>query len=417
MKKMLASLLTLTMLLSMLFISTASAEPTEITFWTALSGNLGESVTKIVNDFNASQDQWKIVAEYQGSYYDIAAKLQTAVVAGEEPDIVQCECTRVCMFAGYGIFEELSDAAAAYGMDVSSLYAGFMADCDWGEGLYGVPFNRSTPMFYYNKTLFDEKGLTAPTTWDELHQTALALSEDGKVWGFEVPVDYWFWQCFILQSGGVLMNADNTDIGFNNETGWAALDLLRSMVDDGSMKAPPGAEFNAWEAARSDLAAGITTMIITSSGDLRTLMNKCEFEVGTAYLPANKQFGVVTGGANIAVLAGHEDKMEGIISFLKYVISPETAGWWAANTGYVPTSQAASETAVYQEYLNTYKAGTTALAQMQYATNQPTIPQWPEIGAEFMMDEMQRCVEDRAYTPAMATQTVSDSTKRLLGTN
>ncbi len=414
MKKFLASLLALTMLLSVLMIGTASAEPTEIVFWTALSGNLGETLDTIINNFNASQNDWNVVAQYQGSYYDIAAKLQTAVVAGEEPDVVQCECSRVCMFAEYGIFEELSDEAAQYGLDVDSLFDGFMADCDWGQGLYAVPFNRSTPMFYYNKTLFDGLGLKAPTTWDELHETALAVSKPGEVWGFEVPVDSWFWEAFIVQSGGSLMNENNTDIGFNNETGWAALDMLRTMVDDGSMKTPPGAEYNAWEAARSDLAAGITTMIMTSSGDLRTLMKTCDFEVGTAFLPANEKFGVVTGGANIAVLAGHEEKIAGIMSFLNYMISPETAGFWAANTGYVPISEAASQTDVYKEFLTTYPAGSTALAQMEYATNQPTIPQWTEIASEFMMDEMQRCVEDRAYTPAMATQTVSDSVKTLI---
>ena len=355
-----------------------SREPQEIVFWTGLSWNLGDAVQQIVDGFNASQDEWKVVAEYQGSYYDIAAKLQAAVVTGDEPDIVQCECTRISMFSQYGIFEELTDACEEYGVDISHLYEGFMADCDWGEGLYALPFNRSTPMFYYNKTLFDENGLTAPTTWDELHETAKKLSIPDTRWGFEVPIDYWFYQCFIKQSGGEIMNEDNTDIGFNNESGWAPIEWLRSMLEDGSMKAPPGAEFNSWEAARNDLATGVTTMIITSSGDLMTLIQSCDFEVGTAFLPANESYGVMTGGANIAVLAGHDDKMEGIMKFLAYVIDPDNAGWWAAETGYVPTSDAAAQSEVYQEYLNTYAAGSTALDQMQYATNQPTIPQFVE---------------------------------------
>lgn len=172
MKKTLSLLLALCMVMSLCVITTAVAEPKEIVFWTGLSGNLGESVQYIVDGFNASQDEWKVVAEYQGSYYDIAAKLQTAVVTGDEPDIVQSECTRVSMFSQYGIYEELTDECAEYGVDISALYPGFMADCDWGEGLYALPFNRSTPMFYYNKTLFDENGLTAPTTWEELHEIA-----------------------------------------------------------------------------------------------------------------------------------------------------------------------------------------------------------------------------------------------------
>lgn len=416
MKRTLSLVLTLALVMSLFAFAPAQAAPKEIVFWTGLSGNLGEAVQHIVDGFNASQDDWKVVVEYQGSYYDIAAKLQTAVVTGDEPDIVQSECTRVSMFSEYGIFEELTDECAEYGVDISGLYAGFMADCDWGKGLYALPFNRSTPMFYYNKTLFDENGLQAPTTWEELHETAKKLSIPDTRWGFEVPIDYWFYQCFIKQSGGEIMNADNTDIGFNNETGWAPIEWLRGMLEDGSMKAPPGAEFNSWEAARNDLATGVTTMIITSSGDLKTLMNSCDFEVGTAFLPANKNYGVVTGGANIAVLAGHEENMEGIMKFLAYVISPEIAGWWAAETGYVPTSDAAAQTQVYQDYLAKNAAGSTALAQMEYASNQPSIPQFVEIGAEFMMDEFQRVIEDKSVTPADCTQKISEQARKLLGT-
>lgn len=398
-------------------VSTAAlAEPTEILFWTALSGGLGESVQKIIDDFNASQSDYKVVAEFQGNYYDIAAKIQTAVVSGDEPDLVQMECARIALFSDYGIFEDLTDDAEKYGLDASALYPGFMVDCDWGEGLYALPFNRSTPMFYYNKTLFDEKGLTAPKTWDELHEIAKQLSVPGERWGFEVPIDYWFYQCFILEAGGQIMNDEKTDIAFNNESGQVSLALLRDMIDDGSMKAPPGAEYNAFEAARSDLAAGITTMIITSSGDLSRLMASCDFEVGTAYLPAFTQNGVVTGGANVAVLAGHEDKMPGIMAFLKHLTSPEVAGWWAANTGYVPTSEAAAQSEAYQTYLKERPAGATALNQMQFATNQPVLAQWAEIASQIIGVEMSRCVENRDYTPAMCTQTISDAVRALLGT-
>lgn len=414
MKRSLALLLALCMMVVLLPMTNAFAEPTEITFWTGLSGNLGDSVQKIVDDFNASQSEYKVVAEYQGSYYDIAAKIQAAVVSGDEPDIVQMECARIVLFADYDIFMDLTDAVKQYGIEPDSFYKGFMVDCDWGEGLYAIPFNRSTPMFYYNKTLFDENGLTAPTNWDELHEVAKKLSIPDERWGFEVPIDFWFYCCFIKQSGSEIMNEDNTEIAFDNEGGQASLRLIREMIDDGSMKAPPGAEYNAWEAARSDLAAGITTMIMTSSGDLKTLMNSCDFEVGTAFLPANTNYGVATGGANVAVLAGHEDKLDGIMAFLKYITSPDVAGWWAANTGYVPTSEAAANSAVYQEYLNALPAGVTALKQMEYAFNQPVIAEWSDIANNIIQVGIQKCIQDKDYTPEIATATMAEQVKTLL---
>ena len=420
MKRLVNLTLVLSLILSLatmgMFVAHAE-EPTEIIFWTALSGKNGDAIQHLADEFNASQTQWKVSPEYQGTYYDITAKLQAAVVSGETPEITQMECARTVMFANYGIFEDISAAAEEYGLDTSGFYPVFMQDCDWGEGLYALPFNRSTPMFYYNKTLFDENGLTAPTNWEELHETAKALSIPNERWGFEVPIDNWFYSCFVVQSGGSLMNEDKTDIGFNNESGWAGIELLRSMLADDSMKAPPGAEYSSWEVARSDFASGISAMIMTSTGDVASLRSTCDFELGMAFLPANERYAAVTGGANVAVLAGHEDKMEGIMAFLKFLTSPESAGWWAATTGYVPTSEAASEVEIYHSYLEEFPMGAVTLQQLEYAACQGLIPEWPEIINEFVQSALERCIEDESYTPQQATQDVSNQTRELLGTN
>lgn len=416
MKKFVSLVVALCMVLSMCVFATASAEPTEITFWTALSGDYDACIQKIAADFNASQDQWKVVPEYQGNYYDIAAKIQAALLDGNEPELVQMECSRTPLFSDFGVFEELTDELAAVDLDAKNyFYNGFMVDCDWGEGLYALPFNRSTPMFYYNKTLFEENGIKVPTTWDELHEAAKALSIPDTRWGFEVPIDQWFFCCFVRQCAGELMNEEKTEVAFNNETGTACLQWMRDMIEDGSMKAPPGSEYNGYEAARSDFAAGITTMIISSTGDLGLLNKTCDFEVGTAFLPGNPNYGVVTGGANVCVLAGHEDKIDGTMAFLKYLTSADVAGQWAVDTGYVPTSEAAANSAVYQQYLTDRPAGATALQQMEYAGNQPVIAQWSEIGATIITPEMQKCIESADYTPAMAIQSMADQVKALVG--
>ena len=59
-------------------------------------------------------------------------------------------------------------------------------------------------------------------------------------WGFEMPIDAWFYEAFIMQSDGRILNEDETDIGFNNETGTEPLAMWKSMISEGIMKAPPG---------------------------------------------------------------------------------------------------------------------------------------------------------------------------------
>ena len=52
-------------------------EKTDVVFWTSMSGGMGETVDKIVKDYNESQDKVHVTVEFQGNYYDMAAKLQT----------------------------------------------------------------------------------------------------------------------------------------------------------------------------------------------------------------------------------------------------------------------------------------------------------------------------------------------------
>ena len=153
---------------------------------------------------------------------------------------------------------------------------------------------------------------------------------------------------------------------FSIKTTFAPCSAARAAAADPDVPPPTTTTSASYEAARSDFAKGITTMIIVSTGDLGTLTSTCDFEVGTAFLPGNPDYGVVTGGANVCVLAGHDDKIQGIAEFLKYLTSPEVAGQWSVSTGYVPTSEAAANSEVYQKFLEEQPAGATALAQMEY---------------------------------------------------
>ena len=117
-------------------------EKTDVVFWTSMSGGMGETVDKIVKDYNESQDKVHVTVEFQGNYYDMAAKLQTAVTSGEAPHIAQLEMGRTKMFADYGVLQDMTEPAREAGLDPEMFYDGLMDCCDWGEGLYALPFNR-----------------------------------------------------------------------------------------------------------------------------------------------------------------------------------------------------------------------------------------------------------------------------------
>lgn len=61
----------------------------EINFWHSMGGKNGEVLAQIVDSYNASQSKVHVTATYQGDYYTSIANAQTAIAAGNGPDLIQ----------------------------------------------------------------------------------------------------------------------------------------------------------------------------------------------------------------------------------------------------------------------------------------------------------------------------------------
>ncbi len=131
-----------------------------------------------------------------------------------------------------------------------------------------------------------------PTVWDELRATAARLVvRDGastRRWGFECPIDWWFWAALVGQAGGGVVAPDGTPT-LGGEAGVRALRLWRTLVhEDRTMKPPPGRGYNAWQVADAVFLAGRVVVVWTSTSFLRYLEDNAsqarrgKFEVGAA---------------------------------------------------------------------------------------------------------------------------------------
>jgi sn-glycerol 3-phosphate transport system substrate-binding protein len=152
---------------------------------------------------------------------------------------------------------------------------------DWSvynKKIISLPFNRSTPLFYYNKDQLKAAGLSekGPQTWEELESFARKLTIKGERWGFSCPIDIWFYLGMVFQNGGQILSADGKHSGFNNEIGTKPIYFWRKMIDEGIMKMPPGKEYNSWEVAMQDFLNGKTSMIMTSTGYLYGILNSAQ---------------------------------------------------------------------------------------------------------------------------------------------
>ena len=74
----------------------------EVTFWHSLSGSDGQTVETMAQEFNTAHPGVTIKPVFVGEYGDAVTKLQAAIPAGRQPDLVMLEITRYGLFAERG---------------------------------------------------------------------------------------------------------------------------------------------------------------------------------------------------------------------------------------------------------------------------------------------------------------------------
>ena len=170
---------------------------TTVEIWHSNAGIAGNAFEEIVDDFNSTIGAEKgIVIEpiYQGAANDVLTKVKAAATADRSslPDIAQLDAT-ACLDmknADYLILPQDINLDTSYIMP--SAIEALMSD----RGLLGIPFNASSLLFFYNKTLFDSLSLDPPETLDDFAEIAPLLGEkdsNGKITRYAfagVPATY-----------------------------------------------------------------------------------------------------------------------------------------------------------------------------------------------------------------------------------
>jgi sn-glycerol 3-phosphate transport system substrate-binding protein len=375
----------------------------EASLWFAYGGKNREVLLALVEQFNAAQPRFRIHATYQGDYFEALAKLRTALAAGAAPALTHVIIEVVPYLAEAGVLEPLDaflpDPRVPEDWGLVPALAqekGFTGGAE--RPLVALPFNRSTPIAYYNTAVFRDLGAEPPATWDELRAVAAKLTFRGATtrWGFECPIDWWFWVALLGQAGGALIEPDGTP-SLGGEAGVRALELWQAMVyQDRTMKPPPGRDYNAWQAANTDFLSGHTAMIWTSTAFLRYLEQNAAFEVGAAPLPRGVRASVPTGGTLFVMPKGPpRAEQEAAFAFLRWMMEPAQANAWATRTGYIPVSRAGIAALEASGYYREHPNDRVALDQLAFAEPWPWAPQLFRIEREAVQPRLEEAVLTR----------------------
>lgn len=212
---------------------------------------------------------------------------------------------------------------------------------------YGIGFNASTPIVFYNADLVKQAGGDPdnfPTNWSDMIALGAKIkATGGDVDGFAYDIhawpDDWLWRSLILEQGDQVMKDDNKSVAFDNGSGLKALKLARSFVTDGKMA------LRDFEQSRQQFAAGKLGIIFASPNSARGFSDLIgtRFTLMSSTFPvSNLEKGVVpTGGNGMMILAKDKAKQDAAWEYIKFATSAEGQTIAVLGSGYMPTNKAA----------------------------------------------------------------------------
>ena len=345
-------------LLALTALTSPAYAQTEIQWWHSMGGALGEWVNDLANEFNASQKDYKVVPTFKGSYDQSMTAAIAAFRAGNAPNILQVfEVGTATMMASKGAIVPVAQMMKDSGFKFDpSVYVGAVAGYYTAPNgqMLSMPFNSSTPVFYYNKDAFKAAGMDperAPSTWPEVALAAAKLKASGHKCPFTTSWQSWTqlesfsaWHNTLFATKANGFGGLDTRLVINTPLHVRHIENLANMSKQGlfvykGRNNLPDATFPSGECA----------MYTGSSALYGSVSKNAKFAYGMAPLPYYPDVpgapqNTVIGGASLWVMAGKKPaEYKATAAFFNYLSSTDVQAKSHQRTGYLPITKAAFE--------------------------------------------------------------------------
>lgn len=331
-----------------------------VNFWhTRGSGDNYEVVKESVSKFNETIGKEKginVVETFIGDYNDIFAKTQLAIQSGEAPQVVVLGNTFVNYLLEDDVLVDMAPLAEETGFDKNNLLDPFLQiNGNTGDTLYTLPYVRSTPMFYYNKTMADAAGLSAPVTVDDMVEFCKALDKkddqgNTDVYGLCLTNDFGYLHSnWLYELGSEFIAEDgNSAPCLDDGTMLKVLGDWRGWVDEGWCE--PFAATDAGNTLLGEFAQQRIASMVASSGALSSVLTSAKdagFELGVCEYPTYDVDNSTAeiGGGNICLISegNSDEQIKAAWEFAQFLMSDEMVTLNTQKTGYVPVTKSVAD--------------------------------------------------------------------------
>jgi sn-glycerol 3-phosphate transport system substrate-binding protein len=369
----------------------ATNKPVGVTLWHSMTEANLTALQKLAKQFNTSQADVKVSLVNQTSYQDTMTAYTTAAGSNDLPDLVQIENIDLRIMIDSQTIVPAASAVAADNYDLSRLLPSAVEFFKVEDVLWGMPFNESTQVLYYNQNAFERAGLdptSPPATLDEYKAASekIVSSKTAK-YGTSLkltPSDFEEW---FSQAGGDLVNNGNgrtaraTEVSFGDSTGAELFAFYEDMYKSKLAQPTPGAGSGGYDNLLA-IASGTAAMTTETSAALGTVLSvlpkfpKVKLGVGPTPAPPGPG-GVPYGGAGLfMVKSSPDERQDGAWQFIKFLLGAGPMAAWSLGSGYIPITIAAVQVPVL-----TAAWGTTPQYKVAYDQVLATKPSTATAGA------------------------------------
>lgn len=371
---------------STLALTTGAWAQTEIQWWHAFTGRLGELLAEQIETFNAGQSDYVVVGSHKGNYSETLNAGIAAFRAGEQPHILMVfEVGTATMMAAQGaikpVYEVMVEGGTSFDPDAYlGPVKGYYTTTD-GDML-SLPYNSSTPVLWVNRDAFSDAGLDPDmdlSTWQQVGEALDALKEAGHAcplttawqsWIHLENLSAWHNQPFASKENGYA--GLDTELLFNGPVQVQHIQAMGDWARDGKFiyngrRNEGGANFRAGECA----------LFTESSAGYAGIKAEAEFEFEIRSLPywegvEGAPQNTIIGGSSLWVLAGHEpEEYAGVAAFVSFLSSSDIQAKWHQDTGYLPITLAAAEQTRAEGFYEANPGTDIAIQQMTGAEPTP----------------------------------------------
>ncbi len=358
---------------------------TEIRWWHAFTGRLGELLAEQVEQFNASQSDYVVVGSHKGNYSETLNAGIAAFRAGEQPHILMVfEVGTATMMAAKGaikpVYEVMAEGGAAFDPDgylapVKGYYTTTQGD------MLSLPYNSSTPVLYVNRDAMKGAGLDPDmdlSTWEMVGGALDKLKAAGHTCPLATAWQSWIHlENFSAYHDVPFATKENgfagldTELAFNGPVQVKHITAMGNWAREGKFiytgrRNESGANFRGGECA----------LWTESSAGYAGVKKEAQFEFELRPLPywpdaSGAPQNTIIGGSSLWVLAGHDsEEYKGVAEFLSFLSSSAIQSAWHQNTGYLPITTAAYEQTKSEGFYE--KNPGTDIAIIQMTSKTPT---------------------------------------------